>query len=300
MNEDENEKSPNRSHDSSSRDERASIVSSQPTKAKQILAIRVLRQLRYSGSISQIGLQAYAIVCYVAERLDESRYRGLIPLHNGQLTDALGFGNWKILDKYRRAAVDAGWLIYQPQGNRQAGLYGIAIPADCMPDYMSDCMPNEHVNEGISTESTHNSTHNPTHNSAYPVLPNTLDLKPEGEGAPQTATQSTRKGRKSKNSAEPNKPRDLEEVREYFAKAGLRHITAEEYYYGQESQGWITGKDHRPVQNWKANARVWDQTRAKFAAQQAPQPPQPTAAPPQKRVPAENRPPRNRFGGCSQ
>ena len=291
----ENEKSPNRSHDSSSKDGQQ-IVPSQPTKAKQPQLISILRAMRHSQAIATIGRDAYALVVYIAERCDEGFWRGPVAFYNVQLAEALAFGSWRSLERARAIAVESGWLIYEQRGAKLPGLYLATIP--------SHAMPQRHMNERTYDETAYqNAVQSAYQNAVQPaalILPITRDLEPNVDSACETASQPTKKGRKPKNLTEPNKPRDLDEIRAYIAEAKLQHITAEEFWDGQQQRGWVSGRT--PVKDWKAALRVWNRNnerRAPYTQQQAQQPPQPPAAP-QKRVPAENRPPRNRFGGISQ
>jgi hypothetical protein len=304
----ENKKSPDRANGQGSRDGRTDIVPSRELKTKQPQLISIMRAMRYSQAIAAMGRDAYAIVCYVAERCDETFWRGPVPLFNGQLSDALGFGSWRSLERARAIAVESGWLSYEQKSAKLPGLYYVAIPAHCMSI--------RHVNERTYDETAYQSAVDPTYQSAVDptahVLPNTYNLEPKEEDT-FFLSQNEEKQDKPKTSktkkrpTEPNKPKSLDEVREYFAEAKLTHITPEEYYDSQEARGWTIGKDHRPVQNWKSNANQWDRQ----AAQRSPQPPQKpgeykrshdgTACPQPPKPMTGNRPPRNRdYSGVSQ
>lgn len=269
------------------------IVSPSVERSKQPQLISILRAMRYSQAIAALGRDAYALVVYVAERCDEAFWRGPVPLFNGQLRDALAFGSWRSLERARATAVESGWLVYQQQESRLPGLYSAEIPAHCMSQ--------RHVDERPYDETTHNAQSMRSRSSsqcavdpAALVLPSTYNLEPTNtvvQDSPKRKRQST-----SRSESEPNKPANLDEVRAYFTEAGLRHITPEEYYDAQEARGWTTGKDHKPVQNWKANARQWERQ----AAQRAPQKPQASPTEATAKPLTGNRPPRHRnYGGVA-
>lgn len=267
------------------------IVSPSVERSKQPQLISILRAMRYSQAIAALGRDAYALVVYVAERCDEAFWRGPVPLFNGQLADALAFGSWRSLERARAVAVASGWLIYKQQETRLPGLYIVEIP--------SHCMAQRQMNERPHDDTAHHSAVNPTYHSAvnptHPVLPITYNPKPKNtvvqSDSPKRKRQST-----SRSESEPNKPANLDEVRAYFTEAGLRHITPEEYYDAQEARGWTTGRDHKPVQNWKANARQWERQ----AAQRAPQKPQASPTEATAKPLTGNRPPRHRdYGGVA-
>ena len=317
MNEDENEKSPNRSHDSSScRDERASIVSSQPTKAKQIIALRVIREMRYRGVIQQLGRDVYTLVVFVADQLDEMRYRGMVPLFNGQLQSCLGFGDWRTLEKVRAKAIEAGWLKYEYRGNRKSGLYSVQIPSDSMDDCMLDCMESMQVYGDISTQATVNApviapVNAPVITTAHVLPVPTPVPTPKEESSFQLASPSSKKSKKQKR---PVIDPLTFEIPAAYRTAELQSAWADYCDMRRTSKlgaidtlrkcnlFWDKAKGHTPATVLKAisiaTGREWGEMFPEKLV--APQPPQPTAAPPQKRQPAENRPPRNRFGGISQ
>ena len=313
MNEDENEKSPNRSHDSSSRDERASIVSSREGKAKQIIALRVIREMRYRGVIQQLGRDVYTLVVFVADQLDEMRYRGMVPLFNGQLQSCLGFGDWRTLEKVRNKAIEAGWLKYEYRGNRQAGLYSVQIPSDSMDDCMLDCMESMQVYGDISTQAPVNAPVNAPVITTAHVLPVPAPV-PIEENAPSSSPQNDEKSKRKKQKpavidplayalpAEYRSPEiqaawsDYCEMRATRKKSPVDTLRKCDYLW-RKTQGYSPAIVLAAFE--EAIVKEWLEI---FPEKQTgrPQPPQATAAVPQKRQPSENRPPRNRFGGISQ
>lgn len=93
-------------------------------------AMRVLRLATKTALAQHCGTDVLALLCVVAVTEDARRYRGPVAFFNAQLLQLLGFRKWERLNRARRAAVEAGWLLYQNLGSRRAGLYRSNIPTE--------------------------------------------------------------------------------------------------------------------------------------------------------------------------
>lgn len=100
-----------------------------PTRPK-FWALTVIRALQKTGAANHIGRDAAWIITNVAAMEDTKRYSGAVAYWNDHLRDVAGFTSKKTFDKARKAAVNAGWLHYEPGGKGRAGLYWTLIPKD--------------------------------------------------------------------------------------------------------------------------------------------------------------------------
>jgi hypothetical protein len=93
-------------------------------------AMRVLRMATKTALAQHCGTDVLALLTVIACQEDARRYRGPVAFFNAQLLPLLGFRKWERLDRARKAAMDAGWLLYAPPptGSRQPGLYRTTIP----------------------------------------------------------------------------------------------------------------------------------------------------------------------------
>ena len=96
----------------------------------QFFANRVLRLAIKTALAQELGADTLALLCVVAMTEDARRYRGPVTFWNNQLLPLVGFSKWERLDKARKAAVNAGWLVYAPGGRHQPGRYRVTIPAE--------------------------------------------------------------------------------------------------------------------------------------------------------------------------
>jgi len=107
------------------------------------------------------GTDVAMLLTLVASTEDVARYKRPVAFFNEAIKDILGIRKDDTLRRIRAAAVDSGWLAYQPspnKGDRRPGLYWVVIPDeaegidDCplddpaIPDEVSD-KPNVHVRE---------------------------------------------------------------------------------------------------------------------------------------------------------
>ncbi len=96
----------------------------------QFYAMRVLRLATKTALAQHHGTDVLALLTVIACQEDARRYRGPVAFFNAQLLPLLGFRKWERLDRARRAAIKAGWLLYvaPATGSRQPGLYRTTIP----------------------------------------------------------------------------------------------------------------------------------------------------------------------------
>lgn len=76
----------------------------------------------------EIGSDAMLLVAVILHQEDAKWYKSAVTFYNGQLAPILGFTSWNRLNKARQAAVDSGWLHYEPGGKRKPGIYWGTIP----------------------------------------------------------------------------------------------------------------------------------------------------------------------------
>lgn len=109
-------------------------------------ANRVLRLAIKTAFAQHYGTDAFALLSVIAMTEDARRYRGPVAFFNAQLLPLLGFRKWERLDRARKSAIEAGWLLYESQGSRRAGLYRTTIPPN------ADGLGDSAVDEGSITE----------------------------------------------------------------------------------------------------------------------------------------------------
>ena len=95
-------------------------------------AMRVARLLVKSAAANEMGVGAAMLVMVVVCTEDSRRYRSPVTFFNEQLMPLVGCHKWETLDRWRKQASDAGWLVYIPvrQGSRKAGRYWVTIPEE--------------------------------------------------------------------------------------------------------------------------------------------------------------------------
>jgi len=92
-------------------------------KRKPYYVVSLGRSLLESGDTAKIGDKAALLVLLIAFKEDQFRYRGWVNFWNGQLMDSLGFSSRDKFNEARKRAVDAGWLLYERDNDRQVGYY---------------------------------------------------------------------------------------------------------------------------------------------------------------------------------
>ena len=101
-------------------------------KRPQYFAQKVTRLLVKTCATQEIGQAATLLVVVGAATEDAARYRRPVTFFNDQLLPLIGLRKWEALDNARKAAVNAGWLNYEPppKGTKKPGRYWAAIPAE--------------------------------------------------------------------------------------------------------------------------------------------------------------------------
>jgi hypothetical protein len=91
-------------------------------------AHRFVRVLHKSCAAQDIGPAACYLCCVIAHTEDAGRYVGPARFWNSQLSETMGFRSPQQLERERRRAVGAGWLVYRRPGTRAVGEYFVTIP----------------------------------------------------------------------------------------------------------------------------------------------------------------------------
>lgn len=115
-------------------------MSSYPTDRKNCgYSIRYIRWLMHSGTSSEIGPDAFALLVAVVMTEDEIHYQRAPNFYNEQLANRCGIStNSKhALIRARRIAIDAGLLWYEPGAKRRPGRYFVI-------GFSSHSVPNQH------------------------------------------------------------------------------------------------------------------------------------------------------------
>ena len=87
----------------------------------------------------------------------------------------------------------------------------------------------------------------------YPEKPDTD--KPDTENRTQTKNRLNKGQTEQRNRK--SRPRDFQEVEAYFASLNASELEARKWLDRQEAGGWLYGKGHIPVVDWRASARTW-------------------------------------------
>lgn len=114
------------------------------------------------------GQGVFALLCVIAHTEDARHYTSPVTFWNEQLAAVAGFANVKAMDRQRANAVESGWLVYLPGGNRKPGRYWVSIPPrfSKLDDAPSDEGP---VDESEVTEMSPVQTSNLTNEVGHEV-----------------------------------------------------------------------------------------------------------------------------------
>jgi hypothetical protein len=227
---------------------KAVVVARRPSmtakpKRESFFAHRLVRLLYKTCAILEIGEHAVLLIIHIAHTEDAIRYSQPARFWNSQLDSVLGFKSPKQLNTARQRAIDAGWLQYERENDRQVGLYWTDIPSrfEALNDapIENECFPNsEHEAENKNAMLSENGTRSGTQ-SGKPSIPNPKPIK-------------------SGRTAERFIPPSVQEVQEYAKTEGLR-MEAERFVDYFESVGWVIGKG-KPMKSWRAAAKNWART----------------------------------------
>lgn len=112
-------------------------------------AHRFTRMLTKTAVAQELGPQVCFLLTVIAHQEDAKRYTGAVTFWNEQLMPLVGTAKWRTLDRFRKVAVEAGWLYYENRGKRKPGVYWVLIPAWAEP------LTDAPVDEGISPQMDH-------------------------------------------------------------------------------------------------------------------------------------------------
>jgi hypothetical protein len=173
----------------------------------------------HSGTASEIGPDAFALLVAVVMTEDEIHYQRPPNFYNEQLANRCGIStNSKhALIRARQIAIDAGLLWYEPGAKRRPGRYFvIGFSADSTPKVNRMCTESE-----------------PNVNPSIPIpLPIPKEKRPRFE-----------------------KP-SLNDVKAYCQERRNR-VNPEQFIDHYEANGWVQGKG-KPIRDWKAAVRTWE------------------------------------------
>jgi hypothetical protein len=114
-------------------------------KLQRFFAMKFLRLLVKTAAAQAIGTDGCWLLTIVVTTEDKTRYRRGVTFYNEQLMSLLGFTRWHKLDAVRTAAIEHGWLHYNPppKGTRgRPGIYWVTLPS-----YAVD-LPDDFLDEG--------------------------------------------------------------------------------------------------------------------------------------------------------
>lgn len=98
-----------------------------PTR-QPFFANKAIRAMVKTCVANEHGQGVFSLLCVIAMTEDARHYTSAVTFWNEQLASVAGFPNVKAMDRQRKKAVESGWLVYIPGGNRVPGKYWITIP----------------------------------------------------------------------------------------------------------------------------------------------------------------------------
>lgn len=101
-----------------------------PTYPKRpaFFANKAVRAMVKTCVAQEHGQGVFSLLCVIAHTEDARHYTSPVTFWNEQLAAVAGFANVKAMDRQRTKAVESGWLVYIPGGNRTPGKYWVCIP----------------------------------------------------------------------------------------------------------------------------------------------------------------------------
>jgi len=130
-------------------------------KKDSFFACKYTRTLYRTCAAFEMGLDAVALCCLVVNTEDAIRYKRPVDFWNSQIQEYLGFKKWDRLDRARKAAVAAGWLVYIQHGKRKAGTYSTSVPSH------SECVFGQLNGELLYTSDGYNEGYKVGYNEGY-------------------------------------------------------------------------------------------------------------------------------------
>lgn len=244
-----------------------------PTYPKRpaFFALKAVRAMVKTCVAQEHGQGVFSLLCVIATTEDARHYTSPVTYWNEQLAHVTGFANVKAMDRQRAKAVDAGWLVYIPGGNRVPGKYWVTIPPmfSTLDDSATDegAFPiedfgvrspvqtsnstNEVGNEpGMNRDRSGNRTGNEPGLNWAPFLP-----VPNPVPNPDTASAVSVAVATSKPKRGPFVPPTVEQVAEYVTEinAGIDPSRFVDHY---AARGWVMSNG-RKIVDWKACVRTW-------------------------------------------
>lgn len=156
-------------------------------KREQFFAHRFTRLLTKTAVAQELGPQVCFLLTVIAHQEDAKRYTGAVTFWNEQLMPLVGTAKWRTLDRFRKVAVEAGWLYYENRGKRKPGVYWVLIPAWAEP--LTDAAVDEGISPQMDYKGGHNGGHKGGDNDGHKrghssTLTLTLSLNPEDPPTP--------------------------------------------------------------------------------------------------------------------
>lgn len=199
-------------------------------------AIRYLRWLCESGTVNEIGPDAFAVLAAVVLMEDSIHYSRAPNFFNEQLLARCGIQSEHALIRARNRAVEAGLLAYLPGAKRRPGVYFTCGFTDERAAKESSFTAQRAANpKRIRNESETNPS----------------PSKPYTHTHTHTRAGAHAKPKKSKTFQPPT----LEEVQEYIRAQGFR-IDAQQWHDYYAARGWMLGRG-QPMRDWRAAVRTW-------------------------------------------
>jgi hypothetical protein len=240
-----------------SRQSRASDRGGYPSGRGHFYANKFTRLLLKCCVAQEMGPAAALMLAVIAHTEDASHYRRGVRFYDAQIQAIIGVSSWRALNRGRQAAIDAGWLHYEPGSKSRAGIYWTLIPesAKGLDDLPSDeGEPEMHLRSaGESGGENRNGDE--------------MHLRCAGE------TQVKGQSKSSPDIPIPNPIPPPTRARA-FVKPTVADVAAycheirasidpQAFIDHYESNGWKVGRN--PMRDWKAAVRTWKARAPEFA-----------------------------------
>lgn len=248
-------------------------------------AHKAVRSMVKTCVAQEHGQGVFALLCVIAHTEDARHYTSAVTFWNEQLAAVTGFANVKAMDRQRAKAVESGWLVYIPGGNRVPGKYWVCIPPKFsdLDDNPSDegafAIEEAGVASNVQTSKTTNEVGNepgmkwelnrdrsgnrtgievgnePGMNRApfYPI-PNPIP-NPDSAGA-ESVVAPQQKPKPSRRFVAPT----VEEVRAYCTERA-NAVDPERFVDHYAARGWVMSNG-RQIKDWQACVRTWEKNDA--------------------------------------
>jgi hypothetical protein len=217
-----------------------------------LFCVKYIKWLIDSGTVNEVGPNAFALLVAVVMREDAVRYQYAPNYFNPQLSREAGIHSEPALISARERAIKAGLLHYKKGAKRTPGRYFVSgFPNDSLPKG-SKC----------SNDS----------------LPKAKGKRRESEGKTLPSNPIPIPNPNKRESRTSFILPTVDQVRAYVTEKGLR-VDPDKFVDYYESIGWKVGKS--PMRDWQAAARNWDRS----PLTQSGKPPTAKQEPPKRAVP---------------